>query len=222
MTREETKTVILQGISDHLDPILRPRGFRRSKKSTDFRRNIGEANQKIGIFWRRATRHSDVSDAHITPMVRITIPRQGSQVREMVAAEHARDGYDCFTTLGTLGSFGPEANYVDWQLRGPEEAPHQFRSIASYIEHGALPFLDRYTDVRSFSEGWEQGDPLLFYTRRVFIVRAAAYVLLGKPVLAHSTLVEGCGDKLLLLEEYGSAIDYTACLVAQAQNAGEA
>jgi hypothetical protein len=207
MEKSEIKSAIIEGLAVVLDGLMHQNGFSRREKSLCYIRDKDDAAQRIDFHFDVRPSYEPGADAHLLPLVKISMKEVNQIVLEMAGGQAVLVGDPDVTISQPFDICIPKEEHVRWFIKGSDTVIPCLRSVAESLKKWVFPFLDDYTTNRSISSGYETGENRILNQRHFYLYVAASYVSQRKMSDALGVLEKHFG-KPSLRRKYSTAFDY--------------
>jgi hypothetical protein len=182
-----TRAAVVLGLS-RLDGILGSVGFGRRPKRNVYARELAQAHQEIEVAVHMNPKYGAGAEAHIYPMLRVGFPSVSRLAVAMLgSAKLLADSADVVIAQ-PLDSVAPRESRVRWFASGEEELDAILGQVAEFMVQWGVPFLDEYSSIHAYLDGYARGDQRLILQQHSFVFVAAAYLEAGERDKARQVL----------------------------------
>jgi len=166
-------------LAEIIDPVLFEKGFKRSAKSTVYKRKLDEASQEIN-FWTYFSPRYDSHAAHIYPSAVFKIPQLGAEASRLIGEDKMWLPGDPDIVMGDpIDMCAPNEHHESWYATTMEDFIAAGLSIRTFMEKWLYGLLSDLQNTDGLIKLYESDDSRLRRTERLIIYFAAAYSLKG-------------------------------------------
>ena len=175
---DEIKLYVISDLETVLDQDMIEHGFRRSKNSLFYKRELRGSMQKIDISIEVHPKDNPNAAAAIYPEMEILIPKVDAVLEEMVGDSLGLlEGITGGISKQPIGFTSEKAHPGRWYVYQPDSVREIIKDMHNFIERWTLPFLDLYATPEDIVATDERKDGRLARDRaQMMRVVAAALV----------------------------------------------
>lgn len=178
----DIKTALNELVSGDVESYLKQKGF-KLKRKTEFVRQNGEFLQCLYVVINKI-RGQDACNIQLNVAFRHN--QLEKLTSELNGEELKKDWPSASICIGYLTEDG---KYCRWLLDESTDLTELSNTIVSYIDKYAFPFLEKYSNISSIIEGYENKELELTINGNMYVWRmAAAYWISGDIENARKTL----------------------------------
>jgi len=191
----ELKKQLLDALAKTADPTLIEARFNRRKGSLVFVRVQKNAKHEIAFVVDWSPKYQPDAEAHIHPMVRVSIPEVSKQALQLVRGNKLLlGGAPDIIVNQPIDFSAPKSAYVRWFATGKEQFEERCHGIAAFIVQWVMPLLADFASAGDLITLYETSDARVMKQRHWFVFVAAAYQLEGRSESARKLIEEQFGS----------------------------
>lgn len=206
--RAEIEACVRQWLEDLVDETLVTAGFRRTRKSLIYSREVGEAVQKIDVAIEHHPKDGPDSAAAISPDLEVRMDSVNSLVMEMVDRDPTLNAAPGITLREPIAfTSGNKGLGARWFIYQPDSVPGVIAEMKAFLQKWTIPFLDSYTTPAQICKAYDRGDGRVLPGLRQWLRVVAAMLLCGRNGDALSVMERHFG-KLGPRRQYHRVFEY--------------
>jgi hypothetical protein len=196
-TRALVTEMLIDSIASDLDEDLHRQGFRRSRRSLKYSREVANGEQYLLLHFDVRPRYEPDALAHLLPYSRLQFPMLDKRFAEMsgdaTSEALATPTYsDQVSNCASIEAARREARR--WFMRDQVTTRQCVVSLRQFAQAWIIPFLNRYRSVVDLVTGIEARDSCLTVHTRVRLMAVAALTLNNRPLQAMQYLESHFGQ----------------------------
>jgi hypothetical protein len=172
------KVSLVESMEHILDPYMAEQGFKRSKKSLQYKRNFPKSTQIINVYLYGRPRDTPSAAAAVYPFMEVLVPDVDKVYRDMLGnSPQLLSGITGGISKQPIGFNSQKQHTGRWFIYDLSSIAFVLEEIKAFIKHWTMPLLDVYTSPEDIIATDERGDGrLLIDNQQTMRVIAAALV----------------------------------------------
>lgn len=180
--KDEIKACLIVNLETRLDPYLFGRGFKRSKSSLIYKRQIMGAAQSIDLALQIHPKDRSDAAAAIYPRMEVLVPAVDEVLDELVQGNLGLlEGVTGGKSKQPIGFTSEKEHPGRWFIFQPDSVPGIVEDLRTFLERWTIPLLDTYATAEDIVAADERNDGRIPRDRAQILRTVAAALVSDRP-----------------------------------------
>jgi hypothetical protein len=184
----DIKEELINSLEEAIDPVLNGAGFKRNKRSLDYKRQLDGVKQQLLFVLHCHPHYAPSAEAHIYPVIRVEIPELVDVALNLVQGNKNLLGSSSASVIAEPADCtAPKEMHERW-FANQGNFLSVCKSMIPFLDRWVLPFLSEVSAIADILRLYESNDKRIILTKPFQIFVAAAYQSQGETEKAREVI----------------------------------